>query len=59
MKGSPRSVWLSWANKTAGWWTSAMATAMTRQAQGALKAATSSSPAVKPRRRKKRRRAAS
>lgn len=55
MKGSPRSIWLSWANKTAGWWTSAVATAMARQTQAAFKVA-ASSPTAKPRQRKKRRR---
>jgi hypothetical protein len=39
MKGTPRSVWLSWMNRAAGWWTSAAVTAMQNQQRAALKAA--------------------
>jgi hypothetical protein len=36
MKGTPRSVWLSMANRVAGWWTSAAIAAMKRQNQAVL-----------------------
>jgi hypothetical protein len=38
MKGTPRSLWLSWANRVAGYWTSAMASALQRQQRATLKA---------------------
>lgn len=44
MKGSPRSIWLTWANRAAGWWTSAFATAAQRQTQATLKAMTPKPP---------------
>lgn len=50
MKGSVRSLWLSWANRAAGYWTSAMAAAMQRQQRAVIKAAQ-----PKPRRKARRR----
>ncbi|HEX7968455.1 MAG TPA: hypothetical protein VF502_09560 [Stellaceae bacterium] len=38
MKGSPRSIMLSWANAVAGWWTSAAVSAVQRQRRAALNA---------------------
>jgi hypothetical protein len=38
MKGSPRSLFLSAANRAAGWWMGHVANAMRRQAQAAAKA---------------------
>ena len=38
MRGSPRSLMLTWANTVAGWWTSAAVTAIQRQQRAALKA---------------------
>ena len=38
MKGTPRSLMLSWANALAGWWTSAAVAAVQRQQRAALKA---------------------
>ena len=56
MKGTPRSVWLSWMNRATGWWTSAAATAMQNQQRAVLKAATKPKPVgkAKPRRKKTR-----
>ena len=38
MRGSPRSMMLTWANTVAGWWTSAAVTAMRRQQRAAINA---------------------
>ena len=38
MKGTPRSLMLTWANTVAGWWTSAAVTEIQRQQRAALKA---------------------
>lgn len=38
MRGSPRSIMLTWANIVAGWWTSAAATAIRRQQRAVLNA---------------------
>ena len=52
MKGTPRSVWLSWANQAAGIWTST-ATAIAKRNQAAfLKAMTMPPKPAKPKRRK-------
>ena len=40
MKGSPRSVWLSWANQAAGIWTSTFMAAAKRNQAAMLKAMT-------------------
>ncbi len=55
MKGSPRSIMLSWANAAAGWWTSAAVGAAQRQ-QRALLSALTPKPGRKarPKRRRKR-----
>lgn len=36
MRGSPRSLWLSMANRAAGWWTSAAVAAVQRQQRAML-----------------------
>ena len=38
MRGSPRSLWLSMANRAAGWWTSAAVAAVQRQQRAMLAA---------------------
>jgi hypothetical protein len=53
MKGSPRSLMLTWANTVAGWWTSTAVSAMQRQ-QRAMVTATLN--AMKPTPVRKRRR---
>ena len=53
MKGTPRSLWLSWMNRATGWWNSAAVTAMQNQQRAVLKAATKPKPAggrLKPKR---------
>lgn len=55
MKGSPRSVWLSWANRAAGAWTGA-ATAAVRRGQTAMLKAMTTPPKAKPKPAAKRRR---
>ena len=52
MKGSPRSIMLTWANRAAGWWTSAAVNAAQQQQRVALKALTPKRP--KPARKRKR-----
>lgn len=52
MKGSPRSLWLTWANRAAGTWTSAWVTALQQQQRAMLKAMTPKPP-KKPKRRRK------
>lgn len=52
MKGTPRSVWLSWANRAAGIWTSAFVAAAKRNQAAALKAMTTP-PKSKTRKRRK------
>lgn len=49
MKGSPRSLMLTWANTVAGWWTSAAVSAIQRQQRARLNAM------LKPRKRAARR----
>jgi hypothetical protein len=53
MKGSPRSLMLSWANAVAGWWTSAAVSAVQLQQRALL---TSMQPKAKPKRRRRARR---
>jgi hypothetical protein len=48
MKGTPRSIMLSWANAVSGWWTSAAVSAVQRQQRAMLKAMTPK-PGRKPR----------
>lgn len=56
MRGSPRSLMLTWANTIAGYWTSAAATAMQRQQRAMLKATMNAgSGAMRPKRVRKRR----
>lgn len=52
MKGTPRSVWLSWANKAASIWTSTFMAAAKRNQAAFLKAATTPPKPAKPKRRK-------
>lgn len=47
MRGSPRSLMLSWANTVTGWWTSMAVSAVQRQQRAMWKAT------VKPRGRRK------
>jgi hypothetical protein len=47
MRGSPRSLMLSWANTVAGWWTSTAVTAMQRQQRAVRNALTKPKPAAK------------
>ncbi len=44
MRGSPRSLMLSWANTVAGWWTSTAVTAMQRQQRAVRNALTKPKP---------------
>jgi hypothetical protein len=55
MKGTPRSLWLSWMNRATGWWNSAAVTAMQNQQRAALKAMTKPKPAAKRKPRPKKR----
>ena len=57
MRGTPRSLMLTWANTAAGWWTSAMVSAIQRQQQAMMTAtlnATKPKPVRKRRARKSR-----
>jgi len=47
MKGSPRSIWLSWANRAASYWTSAVTAATRRHQSAILKAPTPGASNVK------------
>jgi hypothetical protein len=38
MRGTPRSLMLSWANTVAGWWTSTMVSAIQRRQQAMMTA---------------------
>lgn len=53
MKGTPYSLWLSWANQAAGIWTSAFVSAARRN-QEALVTLATPRPARKPKRRRAR-----
>lgn len=59
MKGSPRSLWLSWANRTAnqaaGFWTGVF-TAAAKRNQNAVAKAMTAKPAAKGRKPKAKRR---
>ena len=37
MRGTPRSIWLSWANRAAGWWMGTAMAEVRRQQRVALK----------------------
>ena len=50
MKGSPRSIMLTWANRAAGWWTGAAVSAVRQQQRAALKAMTATPAKVRPKR---------
>ena len=52
MKGTPRSLWLSWANQAAGIWTSAVTAAAKRNQAAFLKAMTTPPKPAKTKRRK-------
>jgi hypothetical protein len=55
MKGSPRSLMLSWANRVAGWWTSAAFAAAQNQQHALLHAMQPKSRPKKARRKRARR----
>jgi hypothetical protein len=58
MKGTPRSLMLTWANSVAGWWTSAAVAGFQRQQRALLDAAVGAAmPKPARKRRRKRRRA--
>ncbi|WP_431859012.1 hypothetical protein [Azospirillum sp.] len=50
MKGTPRSVWLSWANQAASIWTGVFAAAAKRNQAAFLKAMAAPRPATAKRR---------
>jgi hypothetical protein len=50
MKGSPRSIMLTWANRAAGWWTGATVSAVRQQQRAALKAMTAKPAKARPKR---------
>ncbi|HYG87883.1 MAG TPA: hypothetical protein VD978_16625 [Azospirillum sp.] len=52
MKGTPRSLWLSWANQAASIWTSAFAAAAKRNQAAFLKAMTTPPKPTRAKRRK-------
>ena len=54
MKGTPRSVWLSWANQAANIWANTFTAVAKRNQTAFLKAMTSPPKATKTRRRKSR-----
>jgi len=54
MKGTPRSVWLSWANRAAGIWTSTFAAAAKRNQAAVVKAMTTPPKSTKRKPRKSR-----
>ena len=56
MKGSPRSIMLSWANRAAGWWTSAAVNAMRQQQNAFLNAMTPKPGKMRPKRRQTKKR---
>jgi hypothetical protein len=52
MRGTPRSLMLTWANTVAGWWTSTMVSAIHRQQRATM---TATLNAMKPKPVRKRR----
>jgi hypothetical protein len=50
MRGSPRSLWLSMANRAAGWWTSAAVAAVQRQQRALLTASLKTATGKRPKR---------
>jgi hypothetical protein len=55
MRGSPRSIMLSWADAVTGWWTSAAVSAAQRQQRAMLSALTPKpGRKARPKRRRKR-----
>jgi len=58
MRGSPRSIMLTWANMAAGWWTSAAVSAVQRQQRAVLGAALGALKPKPPRKRRARKRKA-
>ena len=55
MKGSPRSLWLSAANRATGYWTSAAVAALQRQQRAILTASVKAVIGNKPKRKPARR----
>ena len=55
MKGSPRSLWLSAANRAAGYWTSAAVAVLQRQQRAMLAASVKAVIGNKPKRKPARR----
>jgi hypothetical protein len=56
MKGTPRSIMLTWANTVAGWWTSAAVSAIQRQQRAMLTAMLNATKTPRSGRRRRRRR---
>ena len=56
MKGSPRSIMLSWANRVAGWWTSAAVNATRKQQNAILNASAPKPGKTRPKRRRAKKR---
>jgi hypothetical protein len=59
MKGSPRSIMLTWANRAAGWWNSAAANAIRQQQNAFLNAMAPKPGKTRPKRRRATKRRAS
>jgi hypothetical protein len=53
MKGSPRSILLTWANAAAGWWTSAAVAALQRQQRAMVNAMKGKRARKAPRKRRR------
>lgn len=53
MKGTPRSMWLSAANRTTGWWMGHAANAIRRQQRAALAEMTRAATGAKPKRKRR------
>lgn len=54
MKGSPRSLWLSAANRATSWWTAAATSAAKRQQASILKSMLPKAPTASPAKPKRR-----
>ena len=52
MKGTPRSLWLSAANRAAGWWMAQATAAVKRQQRSALSEMTKAATGAKPKRKR-------
>ncbi len=53
MKGTPRSLWLSAANRAAGWWMGHAANAIRRQQRAAIAEMTKAATGTKPKRKRR------